>query len=662
MSQSRRRLIRALLVLVGVLGVFVVVLLAAAIGLGVVASSLPDLRSEIDTIDIAQTSIVYASDGTVLAEWDDGERRTVVSQEQMSPEVRSAVVAIEDRRFFEHGGVDLRAIGRALSRNVESGGVREGGSTITQQTVKLLYTDGERTLSRKVREAVLATAFETRADKDDVLDTYLNLVYFGRGAYGVESAAQRFFGVPARELTLSQSALLAGCIQSPTRYDPFVNPEAALERRNLVLSVMSDEGLVTLQRAQDASSEPLKLKEEQPQTPPRAPYFVEYVRRELLQQLGSDTLYKGGLRIHTTLDPAAQTSAEDAARSSLSDSSDPDIALVSVRIGDGAVVALVGGRDFAADQFDLATQGRRQPGSAFKPFVLTSALENGYTTASTFSAAPYKVQVKDEMWHVENYENRLTGGEYTLEQSTIHSINTVYARLIVELGPEKVVNAAKRLGITSQVDPDPAIALGGLKEGVSPLEMASAYSTFANSGVAVSPSGVAQVLDSQGGLVYQPDRTGRPAIDPAIAATVSEVLNKVYTSGTGAGAQMGRWAAVKTGTSQSHADAWTIGWSDSICTAVWVGYREGQIPMTDVHGVSVTGGSFPAAAWKRFMTTYAERRVATTEDPIESMPPGDEIYRVCSDSIKLANPSCPSVMELLLPIGALGGETCPLHP
>lgn len=661
MNSSRRRLVRALLVLVGVLGALIVALLGSALALSITAAKLPDLRSEIGTIDIAQTSIVYASDGTVLAEWDDGERRTVVSQDQMSPEVRSAVVAIEDRRFFEHGGVDLRAIGRALSRNVESGGVREGGSTITQQTVKLLYTDGERTVWRKIKEAVLATAFETRADKDDVLDTYLNLVYFGRGAYGVESAAQRFFGVTARDLTLAQSALLAGCIQSPTRYDPVAHPEAAVERRNLVLTVMADEGLITRQRAAEVAAEPLGLREEQPETPPRAPYFVEYVRRELLQQLGSDTLYKGGLRIHTSLDPAAQAAAEEAAHSTLSDPADPEVAIASLRVGDGAVLALVGGRDFAADQFDLSTQGRRQPGSAFKPFVLTAALENGYTTGSTFSAAPYEVQVKDEMWHVENYENRLTGGEYTLDQSTVHSINTVYARLIVELGPEKVVDVAKRMGITSHVDPDPAIALGGLKEGVSPLEMASAYSTFANSGVAVSPSGVAQVLDSQGELVYQPDRSGRPVIDPSIAATVSEVLNKVYTSGTGVGAQTGRWAAVKTGTSQSHADAWTIGWSDSVCTAVWVGYRAGQIPMTDVHGISVTGGSLPASVWKTFMTTYDVRRSAIEDEIAHPLSGDSTLYRVCSDSIKLANPTCPSVMELLLPTDALAGETCPRH-
>lgn len=664
-GQTRGQLLVTVLsTLSGVLAVVALVSLGLSVYLWNVSDSLPDLQADPGAFHVAETSIVYAADGTVLAEWYDEQDRTVVPVSSLPVHLKEAVVAIEDKRFYEHDGVDMQAIVRALSVNTQAGEVRQGGSTITQQTVKLLFTDGERTLGRKIEEALMALSLETKAEKDEVLGLYLNTVYFGRGAYGAESAAQRFFGIPVQDLTLSQCALLAGCVQSPTRYDPVVNPAAALERRNVVIREMRDQGHIGSAEAANALADPLGLKEAD-LAPVFAPYFVEYVRRDLLKRLGSETLYRGGLRIYTTLDPEAQRAAEAAAAKVLPDDDDPEVAVAAVRWSDGSVIAIVGGRDFSAEQFDLATQGRRQTGSAFKPFVLAAALEEGYTLDSKWDASPFSTQVKDEIWHVENYENSITDGSYTLEVATVWSINTVYARLVMAVGADKVVDVAERMGITTPIDPDPAIALGGLSRGVSPLEMASAFGTIANKGVAISPSGVYQVTDGEGKLVYAPDRAGSQAISEEVASAVSGVLNQVYSNGTGSGANTGQWGAVKTGTAQSWRDAWIVGYSGDISTAVWVGYPDAQIAMTDVHGIRVTGGSFPAQVWKRFMTAAAktpERSSETTDgDGAAEFAVPQEVYTLCSQSLKIARPDCPDPMELSLPAGAIDDELCTLQ-
>ncbi|MBN2404735.1 MAG: PBP1A family penicillin-binding protein [Coriobacteriia bacterium] len=660
----RQVLVKILAVTSGILAVVALLSLGLSLYLWQLSGRLPDMQADLGRLQMAETSIVYAADGTVLAEWYDEQDRTVVASDVLPADLKQAVVAIEDRRFYEHDGVDLQAIVRALTVNTQAGEVRQGGSTITQQTVKLLFTDGERTLGRKIEEALMALSLEARADKEDVLGLYLNTVYFGRGAYGAQSAAHRFFGIPVQDLTLSQCALLAGCVQSPTRFDPVVSPAAALERRNVVLREMRDQGYVSSEEAAHALADPLGLKEADP-APVFAPYFVEYVRRDLLERLGSETLYRGGLRIYTTLDPDAQRAAEAAAAKVLPDADDPEVALAAVRWSDGSVVAIVGGRDFSAEQFDLATQGRRQTGSAFKPFVLAAALEDGYTLDSKWDASPFSTQVKDEIWHVENYENGITGGSYTLEVATVWSINTVYARLIMAVGADKVVDVAERMGITTPIDPDPAIALGGLKRGVSPLEMASAFGTIANKGMAVVPSGVYRVTDDEGELIYAPERSGSQAISEDVASAVAGVLNQVYSSGTGSGANTGQWGAVKTGTAQSWRDAWIVGYSGDISTAVWVGYPDAQIAMTDVHGIRVTGGSFPAQVWKRFMTVAAktpERSPETTDgDGAAEFAVPQEVYTLCSQSLKIARPDCPDPMELSLPAGAIDDELCTLQ-
>jgi len=660
---SRQRLVTVLSRIAVALGVFLGLLLAAVGYLWFLAAQLPDLKADPNALQVSETSIVYAADGTVLAEWHGEQDRIVVANDLIPPWLTEAAVAIEDRRFYEHGGVDFRAVTRALSVNSQAGEIQQGGSTITQQTVKILFTDGERTFQRKLEEALLALSLETRADKEDVLGVYLNTVYFGRGAYGVERAAQRFFGVPVQDLTLAQCALLAGCIQSPTRYDPFSNPGEALERRNLVIREMRDQGYITAGEAVEAATAPLGLSDAD-ETESFAPFFVEYVRRDLLERLGSERLYRGGLRIYTTLDPAAQRAAEAASAAVLPDAaSDPEVAIVSVRWSDGAVVAIVGGRDFGSSQFDLATQGKRQAGSAFKPFVLAAALEQGYTLDSEWDASPFSTPVEDEVWHVENYENSITGGTYTLETATVWSINTVYARLIMAVGADKVVDVAHRMGITTPIEDDPAIALGGLRHGVSPLEMASAFGTIANDGVAVAPSGIDRVTDDAGGLVYVPDRQGELAISEDVATRLEAVLGEVYSRGTGSAASFGRPGAVKTGTAQSWRDAWLVGYSGELSTAVWIGHPEGQVAMDDVRGIPVTGGSYPAQVWKAYMevASVPRRSAPAVADESDEVPvPELVVVTLCPASLLIARDDCPDPMELALPAASAPKEMCTL--
>lgn len=648
-------------ILIWALIALISLLLAVGAYIAVLSASLPEIAVESAALKAPRTSFVYAADGSVLAEWHGEQDRTVVSYEEMPLYVRDATVAIEDRRFWEHHGVDTEAIARAFSVNTSAGEVRQGGSTITQQLVKILFTGGERTLNRKIREALLAYEIESKTNKEKVLETYLNTVYFGNGAYGVEAAANRYFGTGTSGLSLAQSAMLAGVIQSPARHDPVMHPDAARERRNLVLSQMEQQGYISADEARTAMAEPLVLAKQGASTAV-APFFIEYVKQDLIDRLGADVVYEGGLRVYTTLDPTIQRSAETAA-ARLGRASDPEVALVSVDFRTGAVLAMVGGRDFDTNKFNLATQGRRQPGSAFKPFVLVAALEDGVSPQKVFSAAPYSVKVKDGVWNVQNYENSRTSGSVSLQAATTWSVNAVYARLIMQVGPEKVVDVAHRLGITSQVDPDPAIALGGLKHGVTPLEMASAYGAIANNGLAVSPSGISRVTDDKGAEILSVAPHAVKAVSKSVAMQASLMLHEVVRAGTGTNARISAWAAGKTGTTQSYRDAWFVGWSQGVSTAVWVGYPQAQVEMTNVRGIRVTGGSFPAMIWADHMN----RTVAALASPVTPTAPqsvessGMVDVRVCETSMQLANKRCPKSVEMYLPYDLVPRDVCTIH-
>lgn len=646
---ASRRLTSTLQTAAVVLTVILALLLGAGTYLYGISQTLPAVGEQVE-VRTPRTSVVYAADGSVLAKWHGEQDRTYVPLASIPVVMRNAVIAIEDERFYEHSGVDAEAIGRALRVNAETGGYAQGGSTITQQVVKLLFTDGERSLERKIREALLALELETKTGKDLVLETYLNLVYFGEGAYGVEAASQRYFGHSASTLTLPEAALLAGVIRAPNRYAPSKDVAVAQQRRDVVLRKMAELGYIDAAQRAEAVATPVVVTPAR-DVPEVAPYFVEYVKQSLIDELGAEAVFGGGLRVYTTLDPRLQAAAESAAYGVLDRAGDPESAVVCIDHGTGAVLAMVGGRDFSVDQFNLAAQGRRQPGSAFKPFVLVTALQQGVKAGDRFAATPYEVEVTDGIWKVQNYENSVTSGELTLASATNWSVNTVYARLIMRVGAENVVATAKAMGITSPLEPHPAIALGGLTTGVSPLEMASAYGTIAAGGMHVAPSGILQVQDDEGTTIWAPDRTPVRAIEGPVATEASRMLHDVVEQGTGSGARLATWAAGKTGTTQQWRDAWFVGYSGNIVTSVWVGYPEGQVPMTDVHGIRVTGGSFPAMIWKRFMDVAVPAAAARVPDPEAdgtAVPPGQSQITICTDSLQLATPLCPDTVTVLL--------------
>ncbi len=652
-----------------------VVLTGAGFYLYRLSLTLPDLATGSESLETARTSIVYAADGSVIAKWHGGEDRTVVPLRAIAQVMRDAVVAIEDERFYEHHGVDTQAIFAALRSEVGQGPPSRAGSTITQQLVKMLFPDEERTFVRKVKEALLAYELDVRADKADVLETYLNAVYFGHGAYGVEAAARRYFGVPASELTVSQAAMLAGLIRAPGRYSPIAEPEAAHERRDKVLVRMRELGYISQKMQREASEAELTL------APPRnasnvAPYFVEYVKQFLIEEFGADAVFTGGLRVYTTLEPGIQKEAERAAVRLLGRDGDPEYAVVALEHRSGRILAMVGGRDFEQNQFNLAVQGRRQPGSAFKPFVLARAIEEGVRPDQVFDASPYTVKVAGGTWRVNNYENQFTAARMTLRAATNWSVNCVYARLIMQIGAEDVVDVARRMGITSPLEPNPAIALGGMSQGVSPLEMASAFGTIANGGMRVAPVAITRVTDDAGEVVYEPEMEVERVLKEWVARQTSLMLHDVVEAGTGMAARVpGTWVAGKTGTTQSYRDAWFVGYTSDISCAVWVGHREGQIDMANVHGIQVTGGSFPAEIWSSFMTTTLRQRRSpaapvpvpgTSDAPsVEAIGGGAGASRVpvrmCSGSMRVAAPRCPEPVEIYLDAALVPVAVCTRH-
>lgn len=565
-------------------------------------------------------SVVVDADGNEIAEFRAFELTVPIRYRDIPQVVKDAVVAIEDRRFWEHRGVDPEGIVRAALENWEEGEVVQGGSTITQQYVKNTYTTGERDISRKLREALIATRLERHLSKDQILFRYLNTTYFGDGAYGIGAAAESYFGKPVSELTLSEAALLAGAIASPGRYGPRVNAEVAEARRMTVLRAMRDQDLITRGQFRQARQHhlwyaplgpapgPATVVQPPPEGGARAhPYFVDYVRRVLEEQYGHRQLYRGGLRIETTLDPRLQAMAEASVGETLSGTEAPlEMSLVSVDPATGHVRAFVGGRDFAESQVNLALGGSTgmQPGSSFKTFVLAAALEQGIDPETTFDApASMEFPGCDPTCTVNNYDFDDHGTE-TLRTATHNSTNTVYAQLIDQLGPQAVAEMAHRLGV-SAIDPAQpygiSLALGAYE--VSPLDMAAGYATLANRGVRQDVSPIRRVLDHEGNVLE--DNTapqGTPVLDPAVADTVTDVLEGVITDGTGEAAAIGRPAAGKTGTTQEYRAAWFAGYTPQLSTAVWMGYRDIPEPLVGIKGVaSVSGGTFPAETWSRYM-------------------------------------------------------------
>jgi 1A family penicillin-binding protein len=616
---------RRLLFLLGLLGV------AGVAGAGYVLSSIP-LPPERTP---EQTSFICGADVTsgcgpanAIAELHAEQDRVLVDLDDVPQVLIDAVLAAEDRDFFDHGGIDPLGIGRAAWADIRNRGRTQGGSTITQQYVKNVYLSSERTLVRKLKEAVLAVKLERELGKEQILERYLNTVYFGRGAYGVGAAARAYFGNPVNDLGIAESAYLAGLIRAPESADATEHPEEATRRRRSVLDAMVEEGSITAQERDAADAVPwtwpwVLPKDETPESmevsaaaaAADAEYFVEYVRQYLSERYGDARVYGGGLRVYTTIDLRMQQAAVDAVASTLDQPGDPSGSVVAVDDG-GFVRVMVGGSDFATNQVNLAV-GRagggsgRQPGSTFKAVALAEAVREGYSVMSTFRA-PSTITIPEANaggdWEVDNYDGE-EFGVLDLIDATRLSVNTVYAQLMVELGAENVVRMANDLGVSAELQPDNALVLGGGE--VSVLDMASAFSTFADGGVHRTPIVVTRVETADGQVLESNAPEETTVLTPEQNTVVTYCLRQVIANGTGTAAAFGKEAAGKTGTTTGYRDAWFVGYTPRLTAAVWMGYPDPDengepVPMDDVHGRRVTGGSFPAEMWRKFMEVATE--------------------------------------------------------
>jgi penicillin-binding protein 1A len=609
---------------------------------------------------LLQTSFVCAADITeacgpdnAIATFSAEEDRINVPLEELPADLTNAVLATEDRDFFQHGGVDPVGIARALYQDVRGGGAQQGGSTITQQYVKNAYLTSERSLTRKVKEAVLAVKLERELEKDEILERYLNTIYFGRGAYGVGAASRAYFGKDVRQIGVPEAAYLASLIRSPGSADAQDNPEEATRRRTTVLGAMREEGYITAEQEAQVGAlgweyvipkrdrRKLQLREDWQGI--GAEYFIEAVRLQVAQEYGEDTLYGGGLRIYTTLNRDMQVAAWDAVTSTLDEEDDPAGALVAVDEY-GQVTAMIGGRDINAQNVNLALGKRaggsgRQPGSSFKPIVLAEAIQQGISLNTRFKA-PSKLVLPNanagEDWTVRNYGGT-EQGTLDLVDATRTSSNTAYAQLMLEVGPEAVVDMAKQLGVSAELPPVNSLVLGTGE--VSVLDMATAFSTFANRGVRNDPTFVAKIeqVDDDGTgveVLEQHTPTGQRVLTEEEADLVTYCLEDVVNAGTGKAAKLSKPVAGKTGTTQENRDAWFVGYTPRLTAAVWMGYpgAPGEEPrfMADVHGRAVTGGSFPAEIWAKFM------RAATRDmDTGDFVTPTDFPGRVLNPELEL---------------------------
>ena len=619
--QSRRKRHRkrnGFLIALGVLAVTLVLALLSLVGYVLaVASSGPEL-SQLKPVDKGETSVIFDNEGHRLGYVQSDEIRTPVSWKSMPDHLRDAVVAIEDERFYEHEGVDYSAIIRAGIKNLESGKNVQGGSTITQQLVRALYIkDPERNFKRKIREAKLASELEKERSKQWILKNYLNSVPFGtvegRTAIGIEAAAETFFDKHTNELTIAQAAMLAGLPQAPSQYNPFRNATAALARRSEVLDQMAENRMISRAEARRAASEPLGLKRGRRYTARREPFFFDYVQEKLIEEYGVGVYRRGGLKVHTTIDPELQDAARKAILGQLPNPSDPSAAIVSVDPATGYIRAMASSGTYKDRRFNLAAQGHRQPGSAFKTFVLTAAVRAGINPAAkSYTSRPLNLNLPGYgPWQVKTYGNTY-GGTMNLVRATLSSDNTVYAQLIIDLGPKKVRETAKLMGITTKLDGLPAEGLGGLRLGVSPLEMANAYATLASGGIRNEAKGIRKVVFPDG----KSDNLGKPerkrVFSDGVAYEVTKILKQNVTGGTGTRANIGCPAAGKTGTTDAFNDAWFVGYTPKLATSTWVGFPNALQSMP-----GVAGGTIPAGIWHDYMVVAKRRDCQDFPQPKE---------------------------------------------
>jgi penicillin-binding protein 1A len=575
-----------------------------------VASAIPQLDPSRQQNQQANT-YVYASNGyTVLSILRGSQARVVVPPAGISPWMTHAIVAAEDKRFYEHRGVDLRGMARALWADVTHHGTVQGGSTITQQFVKNAFLTSQKSVGRKLIEAALAWQLEQRWSKTRILTAYLNTVYYGNGAYGVEQASRIYFHHKAKTLNPAEAALLAAIPEDPSAWDPVAHPQAAHDRRDLVLRLLLQQGYLTQSQYNKWVNAPMPNPKDVslPSTQGvAAPYFANYVKDQLVKKYGPAKTFGGGLKVRTTLNVNLQDTARQAIASVLPQNGNgPTAAMVVLDAQRGDVLAMVGGENYHHSQFNLATQGERQPGSSFKPFVLATALKDNIAPSTVLVSKPVTINTGGRLWKVENYEGEYLG-PISLTQAIAYSDNSVFSQLTAIVGPRNVRTTARDLGITSPLAGYFAIGLGA--EPATPLEMARAYASFADGGSRVDGSVFGNeprvVRDiTTGKHTEQNGLVAHRVLTPEQAETVNQLLQGVVRYGTGKAAQLpGREVAGKTGTTENYGDAWFVGYTPQYVAAVWVGYPDKLVPMTtEFHGKPVAGGTFPALIWKAFMT------------------------------------------------------------
>ncbi len=618
---------------------------------------------------------VYAGTGELLAEFYI-QRRASITLDEIPKCLVDATLTMEDRGFYRHWGVNIFSIARAFFQNIRAGRVVRGASTITQQLARNLFLTQERSLVRKLKEALLALEIERRYSKDEILSMYLNQIYYGCGAYGVEAAAKTYFGKSASELALPECALLVGLARSPLAYSPTEHPEASLGRRRVVLNAMTETGVISEEEAQPAKSAPLKLNGHK-SAENEAPYFVEEVRRKVEAEFGSGLLYRDGVTIHTTLNLDLQRAANKAVEETLSQlekqynfrtkrdtiGSLPDSvrrtrteyiqgALVSLDPHTGEIKAMVGGRDFSESEFNRATQAMRQPGSSFKPFVFTAAIDNGFTPADIVIDAPIVVQIGDSLYSPANYDRTFLG-PVTLRRGLALSRNLVAIRLLRAIGIRTAVEYARKMGIESRLANVLSLALGSC--GVRLVELTSAFGTLANEGMRVEPLLIEKILDRDGKVIYENKRVQRRVLSPQTAYVVTNMMESVLNEGTAIAARtMGfhHPAAGKTGTTDDYTDAWFIGFTPDLVCGVWVGFDQLKRIAR-----RATGAQFALPIWVDFMKEAVKDYPPRGFEP----PSGIVTAKVCQKTGLLATPLCPTVRTEIFIEGTAPEDTCYPH-
>jgi penicillin-binding protein 1A len=684
---------------------FVVLLLIGIGGLSYlyfISRDLPSLR-QLEEYKPKLASKVYSADMKLILEYYE-EKRSYVPLEQIPEALKQAVIATEDRRFYDHWGMNLRRFTQAFLINVINFGFKQGASTLTQQLARQLYLTTEKTITRKIKELITAIQIERTYAKEEILEMYLNHMYFGHGSYGAQSAARKYFGKDLQELTVDECAVLVGVLKAPEYYTPIRHPERALKRRNIVLNAMREMDFITEDEYNEYLKRPISvLKYTTSTTYGIAPYFTEYVRQILQEKYGYN-LYTDGLSIYTTLDTRAQASAEEAVERHLKDLQktvnnyylkenkvkellDPDFiknnnvdkllqdstfvdsllnarlpvqtALISIDPRNGHILAFVGGRDFAESKFNRVVQARRQPGSAFKPFVYTVAIDNGYPTTYEVLNQPVVVYLENgERWSPQNYDLSI-GGPTTFREGLRRSLNLVTVRVLQEViqKPSRVVEYARKMGIKSPLQPVDAIALGA--SDVTPMEITSAFGVFANGGVLVEPVPILRVEDKNGNVIEQNIPRSQEALRKETAYIMTDLLKTVMDEGTGGSARW-KWrfyrpAGGKTGTTNDFSDAWFIGFTPQIVTGVWVGLDDYSLTL----GKGQDGARTALPIWAMYMKSVHD----TLGLPVLDFPMPDGVVRVeiCADTKKLANEVCPNVIEEVFESRLAPTEHCDMH-